>query len=290
MGDGNGSDAAMAVIARPEVDQHAPPPLGATELVFDPSWRSFSAIQGGLLVGHMLSAAVTAAAEPTSSATDAGRSSTVARAVTAHLLAPVRPDRSAVVSVKPDRTGSTSSIRVEIRQRNALVALAQVLTRATPADRRGGTAPLPPAPTAPGNPADGDPFELPTDYVPVGQHLQIRALDGTRPHGTGTEPRLHAWVRVTAELPPLVALGVLADALPPSVFAVRAPIALATVELTAHLWGPPPPAGAWVRIDQRTAWMSQDVAVDDATLLDETGQLVCQVRQTRRVPRVDMRS
>ena len=56
-----------------------------------------------------------------------------------------------------------------------------------------------------------------------------------------------------------------------------------TVELTAHLAGSPPPPGAWVRVDQRTVWADDAVAVDDVELRALDGSLVARGRQTRRL-------
>lgn len=244
-------------------------PVGAAHrLVFDPSWRSFSSTQGGLVAGHLLAAA----AELTGGAP---------RAVTAHLLGGVAAGVEAVVTADADRTGRTGSVRSELRQDGALRAVAQVLTSAVPPPPVRETYP---ATAAPG-PEDGEPFELPRDYVPVGEHTEIRALDASRPLGGGSEPRLHAWVRVRGDaLEPLVQLGVLLDALPPSLFAVRTvPAAMPTVELSAHLTGPPPATGAWVRVDQRTVWADGEVAVDDVELRALDGSLVARGRQTRRL-------
>jgi hypothetical protein len=237
-------------------------------LTFAPSWRSFSSTQGGLVIGHLLEAA-------------AELTGTAPRAVTAHLLGGVAADLAAEVTAEADRTGRTGSVRSELRQDGALRAVAQVLTSTVPA-----------APVTEQDPADagprledGEPFELPRDYVPVAEHTEIRALGASRPLGGGDEPRLHAWVRIRgAELSPLVQLGVLLDALPPSLFAVRtAPAAMPTVELTAHLAGPTPPTGAWVRVDQRTVWVDGEVAVDDVELRALDGSLVARGRQTRRL-------
>lgn len=237
-------------------------------LAFGPSWRSFTSTQGGLVVGHLLGAA-------------AALTGSSPRAVTAHLLGGVVPDVEAIVEAAADRTGRTGSVRSELRQDGGLRAVAQVLTAA------GSPAPVAEQYPRAAGPAlgDGEPFELPRDYVPVGEHLEIRALGASRPLGGGDEPRLHAWVRVRdAELPPLVQLGVLLDALPPSLFAVRTvPAAMPTVELTAHLAGPPPPAGAWVRVDQRTVWADTEIAVDDVELRGLDGSLVARGRQTRRL-------
>ncbi|MDT0274291.1 thioesterase family protein [Blastococcus goldschmidtiae] len=246
----------------------AAPVAEPRRLVFDPTWRTFTGTQGGLLVGHLLSAA-------------AELTGTAPRAVTAHLLGGVAPEVDAVVTAAADRAGRTGSVRGELRQGGVLRAVAQVLTSA------GSAAPVAEQYPRAGGPGleDGEPFELPRDYVPIAEHLEIRALGASRPMGGGDEPRLHAWVRVRGgELSPLVQLGVLLDALPPSLFAVRTvPAPMPTVELTAHLAGPPPPTGAWVRVDQRTVWADADIAVDDVELRGLDGSLVARGRQTRRL-------
>jgi Thioesterase-like superfamily len=232
-------------------------------LDLDPSWRSFTGIQGGMVVGQLLAAAAAEAGAPP-------------RAVTAHLLRPVRPGVDAVVTAVADRAGTTGSIRAELVQDGRLAALAQVLTLARP---------LPPGTPSVGlAPADGEPFELPRQLVPIAVHTRIRALGPERPLAGGAEPRLHAWVRIDGLSDPVVQLGVLVDALPPSLFAVwTAPRPLPTVELTAHLAGPLPGPGEWVRIDQRTTWHDAELAVDDASVWTVDGAPVAQVRQTRRL-------
>ncbi|MGY1916977.1 thioesterase family protein [Blastococcus sp. SYSU DS0973] len=237
-------------------------------LSFDPSWRSFTHTQGGLVVGHLLAAAAALAGAPP-------------RAVTAHLTGGVAPGVEAVVTATADRGGRTGSVRSELVQDGVLRAVAQTLTLARPASP--GIEHW--AAAEPPRIADGVPFELPPEYVPVAEHTEIRALGTSRPLAGGAEPRLHAWVRIRgAELEPLVQLGVLLDVLPPSLFAVRTvPAAMPTVELTAHLAGPVPGTGAWVRVDQRTVWCDADVAIDDVGLRAEDGSLVALGRQTRRL-------
>ena len=58
-----------------------------------------------------------------------------------------------------------------------------------------------------GEPADGEPFVLPRELVPIADHLEIRALGRSRPLAGGDEPRLTAWVRVLGAPTPLTALG-----------------------------------------------------------------------------------
>ena len=60
-------------------------------------------------------------------------------------------------------------------------------------------------------------------------------------------------------------------------------MALPTVELSAHLAGPPPATGAGVRVDQRTVWADGEVAVDDVELRALDGSPVARGRQTRRL-------
>ncbi|MGY1619458.1 thioesterase family protein [Geodermatophilus sp. SYSU D00691] len=238
----------------------------AAPLRIGPSWRSFVGIQGGVVVGHLLAAA----------ARSSGRAP---RAVAAHLLRSVAADADVDVSAVPDRTGTTGSVRAELRQGGALAAVGQVLTLDRPPSP---VVEVPPGPL----PAveDGEPFRLPRELVPIADHTEIRALGTSRPLAGGPEPRLHAWVRIHGEPDPLVRLGVLMDALPPSLFAVwTAPVPVPTVELTAHLTGALPDADEWVRVDQRTTWHDADVAVDDAELRDVAGRLVARVRQTRRL-------
>ncbi|NEK84782.1 thioesterase family protein [Blastococcus saxobsidens] len=250
------------------MDLATPATLERTGLVFGPTWRSFTSTQGGLVVGHLLQAAADlAGAAP--------------RAVTAHLLGGVATGVESVVTAAADRSGRTGSIRSGLTQDRVLLASAQTLTLARPATpgiEHWAPDELPQV-------ADGEPVELPRDYVPVAEHIEVRALGATRPLGGGTEPRLHAWARIRGvELEPLVQLGLLLDALPPSLFAVRTvPAAMPTVELTAHLARPAPEPGAWVRIDQRTVWCDADVAIDDVELRAEDGALVARGRQTRRL-------
>lgn len=249
---------------------------------FDPSWRSFAAVQGGLVAGHMLQTA--ADAVPGSP-----------RTFSTHFLGPVTPGTPVRTEVLPDRTAGTSSYRVELRQGGTLVAVAQGLHVRPRTGVDGTPTRTWPAPGAAadlgadtGTPGQGEPFAPPVDFVPVSQHLDMRMLDERRP-ASGGEPELNAWVRVrpaSALWTPLVQLCLLADALPPSAFVLLPePVGLPTVELTLHLARTPPPSGTWLRIRQRMAWLDDDVAVDDASLHDEHGRLTAVVRQTRRTLR-----
>ena len=243
-----------------------------TPLNLHSSWRSFTGTQGGLVLGHLLAAAEIATGQS-------------ARTATAHFLA-AAPAGPAGTSAHIDRTGGgTSSVRTELHTGNGITAaVAQVLTV-----RRRPTALVDHRVTDGEHtridPAALDAFHLPVDYVPFSQHLGYRPVGENRPLGAGPLPRLTGWVRLLADVPPLIATAVLLDSFPPSLFAtLSSPLSLPTVELTAHLSGTVPSAGTWLLLDQSTLWHDGDLALDDATLTDENGTLVAQCRQTRRVP------
>lgn len=247
---------------------------------FDDSWRSFSAVQGGVVLGRLLRAARGAVLDR------AGRPAVV-RSATAHFLAAVAPDTEVRPEIRMDRLGATSSVHARAWQGESLRVVAQVLLTGPVADD--ATAPLPGVDLPAGftGPEQAAVMELPPDFVPFTRHLEFRAIGPGRPLAGGSEPRLAAWIRVRASAAPagpLVQLGVLADALPPSRYAVTTtPVILPTVEMTLHLVRAVPPVGAWLRVEQWTSWQDDQVCVDDATLHDEAGRLVARSRQTRRV-------
>lgn len=250
---------------------------------FDASWRSFTAVQGGVVLGRLLRAA-------RGTVLDRLGTPMAVRSVTAHFLAAVAPDAEVRPEIVPDRLGATSSVRANAFQGEALRVVAQVLLTAPGAVDRPST-PLPglDLPTGFVTPAGAEPLELPMDFVPFTRHLEFRAVGLGRPLAGGPEPRLTAWIRPreSADLAgPLVQLGVLADALPPSLYAVTtAPAMLPTVEMTLHLVRSVPPVGSWLRVEQWTSWQDAEICIDDATLHDEAGLLVARSRQTRRMPR-----
>lgn len=247
---------------------------------FDPSWRSFSAVQGGIVVGSLLRSARGTVMDRT------GRTAVV-RSASAHFLAAVVPGEPVRVEVLPHRLGATSSVRAQAWQGESLRAVAQVLLTGSSADDP--TPALPGLDLAPGfvTPDQADPMVQPVDFVPFTQHLEFRSVGPGRPLAGGPEPRLAAWIRLagTASVAgPLVQLGVVADGLPPSWYATATvPTILPTVEMTLHLVRAVPPVGAWLRVEQWTSWNDAQVCIDDAVLHDEQGLLVARCRQTRRV-------
>ena len=130
-------------------------------------------------------------------------------------------------------------------------------------------------------------LEIPVDFVPFSQYLDIRPINAARPFGGGTDPTFEVWIRLRPDvlLPPAVRAAVLLDALPPGLFATRtAPVPIPTAEFTAHLApAAHDPDGDWFHLRQHTTWASVDLCVDDTELRRPTGELVAQGRQLRRI-------
>ena len=163
---------------------------------FDSSWRSFDGIQGGLAIARMLRVAADAAgAEPL--------------AVTAHLDRPVPPG-PAELTVGEMRGGRTVSCHVTLTgSGSALVRLAR--------DIGATTMSAPVAEPAPADPSTLPPLEIPVDFVPFAQHLDIRPINSARPFAGGDSPEFDVWIRLLTDLDFTAQerAAVLLDALPP---------------------------------------------------------------------------
>ena len=148
--------------------------MSAREVLFDPSWRSCNAIQGGLVIGELHAQAVAAVGG-------------TPRTLHAHLLAGVVPGQVAQVTALPDRIGNSSSVRAELSQNGMICALAQILTM----NRTGAAMWDETMDLDRPHPDQGEPLVLPPDFVPFGQYVDIRALGLQRPlSGGGGPPRL----------------------------------------------------------------------------------------------------
>jgi len=246
---------------------------------FDDSWRAFAGLEGGLVLGALAEAAHRVTGEHARPG-----SSVTVRTVQAHFLTSVDTGAAFAVLAHPWRTGGTTSLHLAAEQGGATRVVGQALVGAVP-----GPVDEQPARPLPDRPDDGEALVLPVDFVPVSQHVELRAVGPGRPLAGGTDPRLAAWLRVRepAAVPdPHLALGLLVDVLPPSLYATAtAPAVIPTVELTLHLHGAPPAAGAWLRIEQWTDLVDGYGCVDEAVVHDEAGRVVARARQTRRTAR-----
>ncbi len=246
---------------------------------FDDSWRAFAGLQGGLALGALTSTAHRVTAEAARPGSVVG-----VRTVQAHFLAPLATGAEVAVLAHPRRSGGTTSLHLEAVQGGETRVVGQALVGAVP----GPVAVRPGAPL-PDGPDDGEPLVLPVDFVPVSQHVELRAVGPGRPLAGGPEPRFAVWLRVRepAAVPdPFLAMGLLVDVLPPSLYATStAPVVMPTVELTLHLQGHPPAPGGWLRIEQWTDLVDDYGCVDEAVVHDRSGRVTARARQTRRLPR-----
>lgn len=104
-------------------------------------------------------------------------------------------------------------------------------------------------------------------------------LDGVR----GGDAEIRGAVRFRDRRPPdALALGVLADAFPPPVFAIIEPTWLPTLELTVHVRARP--ATEWLHAVFRTRFLFGGFLEEDGEIWDENGTLVALSRQLAMVP------
>jgi hypothetical protein len=122
----------------------------------------------------------------------------------------------------------------------------------------------PVAPDRPSVPPHGhcERFAIPPGLVPIGQFLEVRPTDGSRPYAGGPRPVLTAWLRLTEDdqPPDIFRLIMLMDALAPSYAAVlTTPQAIPTVELTVrYADGLRGASSPWILLRASTTWVSAD--------------------------------
>lgn len=130
----------------------------------------------------------------------------------------------------------------------------------------GTFAPIVPPPPAVPAPPDCDRVPILTEYVPIGNYVEVRSADGNQPLAGGDRPELTAWVRFTEddEAPDYRRLICLIDTMPPSYYSMVDRMYLVpTVELSIHLAGGGGGGSPWVLLRARTR------ALDSSGLLDE---------------------
>ncbi|MDV6273053.1 thioesterase family protein [Rhodococcus erythropolis] len=157
----------------------------------------------------------------------------------------------------------------------------------TPGSHR---APGPPCPSG-ADPSTLPPLEIPVDFVPFAQHLDIRPINSARPFAGGDSPEFDVWIRLLSDLDFTAQerAAVLLDALPPGLFAtLTMPMAIPTIEFTAHfvpehIAALPQPPSQWYRLRHGTVWATDTLCVDESELFDSTGRLAARARQLRRI-------
>lgn len=128
---------------------------------------------------------------------------------------------------------------------------------------------------------------LPTDTFPppfMGR-IELRIHPDNAEFGVLDRPVVSGWVRLRDGEPiDEVALVMLADSFPPTIFYSAAPVGwVPTVELTVHVRRRP--VSGWLRGIFTTRFITDGMVEEDGELWDESGRLVAQSRQLALVPR-----
>ena len=241
----------------------------------DPSWWAWTGPHGGALAGHLLRACSREAGQ--------GRSP---RALTVQLLRAVG-DGPVETTTELVREGAAASV-VTAQLRGADGKLSALATL-TSGHARGGGEPYAGVPMPEvAAPLDCPLAPPPAELVPFTQHLDFRLAAGPPALGVpGERPELVLWVRLRSDDPLDAArLAVLADAVPPALYAVaRVPVPVPTVELSLS-FAPgldEAPGRGWVLVRIATRSAADGWCVDDSEVWAPDGRLLVQARQTRRV-------
>ncbi len=234
-------------------------------------WWSWTGPHGGILASLLLETASTLAG------TDR-----LPRVLTVQLLATSQSeDLELEASVLRDGGASSVVVAALAAPREPTLATGTLISARTRASTGRYDAVPPPDVLGPDDLAD---TPLPVEFVPFSQHLDFRFATPGLPLSGGDTAELVAWLRLkSAGTYGPADLAVLSDAMPPALYAAtHQPLAVPTVELSV-MFTQAPPASGWVlvRIASRTAihgW-----CVDDCDIWSDTGDLLAQSRQTRRV-------
>lgn len=142
----------------------------------------------------------------------------------------------------------------------------------------------------------------PPDLPPVEECVSSQAPDGFAPEffnrvdirlhpedanfaeEPSGKPLVRGWFRFRDDEPmDSIALGQVADALPPTAFNANLPVSwVPTVEMTVHTRARPVPG--WLRCEFRTRFVSGGFLEEDGLIWDESGRMVAQSRQLALIP------
>lgn len=233
----------------------------------------------------------------------------VLRAVVAEVADPGRPPRSATFHYLRSPTGGPAEVRVDVERagrtvtnvtarlvqdgRTCVVALVALgAGRETPVDfdDDGGRLPAGADGVTVALPEDIEPAPVdPERMVPMRDHYEMRWALGDPPFRPGPGPvaRCGGWMRLHGQAAvDEIALVAMADAWLPPVFSRTAmPLAVPTIDLSVHFRGRPAPhadggADGWVLGEFASPVGRDGYLVETGRLLDRTGRLLAEVRQT----------
>ncbi|MFK4225870.1 acyl-CoA thioesterase [Streptomyces sp. NPDC019890] len=236
------------------------------------SWWSWAGVHGGYLAAQGLAGMRTLLGE-----------APVPRTLTTHFLAPV-DDRPLRVGATVERAGRGTSFASFTAEQGGAMVLRGSAVFGTP--HRGPGYDGSEAPGVPGA-EDCEALELPERLAAFARHLEIRPATPARPLGGGDRAELTAWIRFTdGRSLDAEAVVILADALPPALFARwTAPRPVPSAELTVHYGDALDhgPVGGWALVRIRTDHAGSGWAVDDSTVWAADGRLLGSGRQARRI-------
>ncbi len=248
---------------------------GAFQGAIQPGWD----VVGNANGGYLLTLAGRALAEA------AGRPDPAT--VTAHFLAPGSPGPVAVDAevLRAGRRFATVRGLLRAGDRPLLAALGSFTELSAdegPQRVDGGPPDLPP-------PDDCVAVEATDSFPPpLMARIDLRLHPDDAGFASGSpsgEPVVRGWFRLPDdEAVDPIALLLVADAFPPTIFNARLPVAWTpTLELTVHVRARPVPG--WLRCSFRTRYVTSGYLEEDGEVWDATGRLVAQSRQLALVPR-----
>ncbi|MFE3197513.1 acyl-CoA thioesterase [Embleya sp. NPDC059237] len=246
------------------------------EFTVDRSWWSWEGAHGGSLVALALEAM----RDDVVARSGTDRS---ARTINAHFLRPVdeRPFRLTGTVEHAGRGSSVASFRAAQEGAPVLFGSAVFGARRPGPDEAGS-----PAPTVP-PPDRCDALALPAGLVAFGEHLEIRPAGPNLPLSGAADPELLAWIRFADRRAlDAAAVVILADALPPALFARwTRPRAAPSAELTVHFGNAldDGPVSGWALVRMRTEHAGNGWALDDSAVWTADGRLLALGRQARRI-------
>lgn len=252
----------------------------ATTAPVDPSWWAWAGAHGG----YVAALALTALRGHVDGSHGGGRP---VRTMTTNFLAPV-DERRLDFEVSLARSGRrVVACTFTGGQGGAVALVGSAIFGAGQAQPEYEAQPAPAVP----EPERCRPFIPPETLAAFARHLEIRPATADRPLAGGERAELVAWIRfadrrrLTAE-----ALVILADALPPALYARwTVPRPVPTAELTVHFTDPldadpvGAPADSWALVRIRTEHSGGDWAIDDSAVWSADRRLLVLARQARRV-------
>lgn len=240
-----------------------------------PDWDIFGAANGGYVLAIAGRAMADAAGRPPVT-------------VTGHYLAPTTEGDVTVDThvVRSGRRFATVNATVNQNGRDVLAVLGTFGDRDEPGFSYidGHPPELPPF----DDPVFADSPDVAAERPNIFNNIETRMephLSGFRVGIKSGEALLTGWLQLRHEEPiDAIALLLCADAFPPPIFNLDAPVAwVPTVELTVHVRGVPAPGPLRCRF--ATRFISDGLLEEDGEIWDTADRLVCQSRQLALLPR-----